>query len=122
MKTTKWISNLGAVATGVIGLSSSGNLWAAPGHGLMHDRGTIQAIEPQKETFMIRDRHEASLGFRWDSHTQFFEHGKPIVFSALKPGELVSVAYEKKGDTLVAETVHVLGMHAKAAPHAKTTS
>ena len=122
MKTTKLITNLGAVAAGVLALSSGGNLWGAQGHALMHDRGTIESLAPQTGTFTMKDRRGISLGLHWDSHTRFFEHGKPITSSDLKSGEMVSVAYEKQGDTMMAATVRVMEPHARSGQHSKTAS
>lgn len=122
MKTTKLFSHLGAVAAGVIGLSSGGNLLAAQGHALMHDRGTIESIAAQTGSFTLKDRHDASLGIHWDRDTRFLEHGKPIVAAGLKPGQMVSVAYEKRGDKFMAETVRILEPRGHAGKQSKPAS
>jgi hypothetical protein len=74
----------------------------------LHDLGTIRSIDPQSEMFIIQDRREATLAVHWDHHTRFFEHGKPILSTDLKPGERVGVAYEDNNGQLVAKTVRVI--------------
>ena len=122
MKTTKRIMKLGAMAAGVFALTSGGILWAARGQALKHDRGTIQSIAPQTETFTMMDRHNTALDIHWDSHTRFFEHGKPITSSDLKSGEMVGVAYEKQGSTLMAVKVRVMEPQGHTGKHSKTAS
>ena len=122
MKTRKLISHFGAVVVGVLALSSGGSLWASQGHALRHDRGIIQSVTPLAETFTLKGRRDATLGLQWDSHTRFFEHGKPIISTDLKSGQRVSVAYEKHGDTWMAKKVRVLERHGNASQHSKTES
>ena len=122
MKTTKLISQLSTVAAGVVGLSVSGNLWAASSHAIIHDRGAIQSVAPQADTFTLKDRKNALLNIHWDNHTKFYEHGKPVASSGLKPGEQVNVAYEKQGDTLMARTVRMMEQRSRAGEHSKTAS
>lgn len=122
MKMTNLITRLSMVAVGVVGLSSAGTLWAGCCHSTTRAQGTIQNVEAKAETFTMKNRHAAVLGIHWDQNTRFYEYGKPAVSSELKPGERVSVAYDKEGDKLVAKTIRVMPHQPAALGHARSVS
>ncbi len=109
MKTKNLVMTKIRLLTTCAATLASGPVFAGPVaiHPL-HDAGTIRSINPQSEMLVIQDRREATLSVRWDHHTQFFEHGKPILSTALKPGEHVGVIYANKEGQLVAKAIRVL--------------
>ncbi len=108
MKNINRVALLGALAVGALGLMN-GRLLAASHTHWLHDEGRIQNIDRSWETFTLLDPRQAVLGIEYNHFTRFYdEHGVPITTRDLKPGERVSVTYEKEGDLLIPKTVRVL--------------
>ncbi len=122
MKLSKLVRELSLVAVGVVGLASSGTLWAGAPSPMIRARGTIQNVDRTYETFTMKNRYNALLGIEWNHQTRFYENGKPTVSTELKPGEQVIVSYEKEGETLRARTVSVLPLNPAALGHARSVS
>ncbi len=114
MNTMSYITKASVLLVCGLGLTS-GSLQATPSTHLLHHDGVVQNIESPARTFTMLDHRDAILGIEWNDQTRFHEHGRPISPRALKPGEEVSVAYERHPDgELLAHSVRIVAESGQA--------
>ncbi len=107
MNTMSNITKTSALLVCGLGLTS-GSLQATPSTHLLHHNGAVRNIELHARTFTMLDRRDAILGIEWNDKTRFYEHGRSVSPRGLKPGEEVSVAYERHPNgELLAHSVRI---------------
>jgi nitrous oxide reductase len=101
-------------------------------HRLQRERGSIESIDAKDNKLTVREAHNHSTQvFSWNQDTKFLEHerllSKPKAIAAtdLKPGEHVSIFYEKEENQWLARKIVVTrddqaATHHKGAKHSQS--